>query len=416
MNRFVIKGGHKLDGEVSISGAKNACLPIMTATLLAPGEHIIHNVPALGDVKTMMKILETTGARAKFDNHTLVIDTSSIDNPKAPYALVSTMRASFLITGALLGRLGEAHVARPGGCAIGPRPIEEHLHGFRALGVKIKEEHGYIDVLAESLKGAEIHFDKRSVTGTENVILAAVLAKGRTQIMNAAREPHVVDLIKFLNAMGAKISLHENAIIIDGVDSLQPREYSISPDYNEVGTFMIAAAITESKLFLRHARWQDSLPEITKLREAGIEINEDSAGIMVRSKHPLKCCTVETAPYPGFPTELQPQLTALLTMAEGTSVITETMYEQRFNHIPELQRMGAKVELRERSAIIEGVPKLSGAKVMASDIRCGAALVLAGLAAEGITEVQRVYHIDRGYEKFEEKLNNLGAKIERKSV
>ena len=420
MRKFVIEGEHPLIGEVKISGSKNASLPIMAATLLAPGKHVIHNVPVLGDIKTMMRILNVTGATTNLTNHTLEIDTSGVNNPTAPYELVSTMRASFLVTGALLGRLGEARVARPGGCAIGLRPIDEHLRGFEALGAKIDEKHGVINATAKSLKGAEINLNERSVTATENILLASVAADGETHIINAAKEPHVMDLINFLTSMGAKIKLKDDIIAINGVSELHPTEYRISPDYNEAGTFMIGCAITGGGLFLRHARWEDSISEITKLQEIGVEIKNDTNGIRVtRTPHQknlgarLKPCTIKTAPYPGFPTDLQPQITALLTIADGTSIVTEAMFEQRFNHILELQRMGAKIELEDRSAVIEGVPELLGAKVMASDIRAGAALVLAGLAAKGITEVSRIYHIDRGYENIETKLTNLGAEIKR---
>ncbi|MDI6840396.1 MAG: UDP-N-acetylglucosamine 1-carboxyvinyltransferase [bacterium] len=413
MKKFVIEGGRPLKGKVAISGSKNACLPIMAATLLAPGEYIIHNVPILGDIRTMMKILEVIGAKTKLKDHTLIVDTKVVTNPDAPYELVSTMRASFLVTGALISRLGKARVARPGGCAIGPRPIDEHLRGFRALGVKIDEKHGYINANVESLKGAKIYLNERSVTATENILLASVMAEGETYIINAAREPHVMELIKFLNLMGAKIRYKDDVITVDGVSKLHSTEYRVSPDYNEAGTFMIAVAITGGDVFLQDARWEDSISEISKLQEIGCEIKSETNGIRVKRRDTLKPCDIKTAPYPGFPTDLQPQITSLLTIADGISIVTETMYENRFNHIPELKRMGAKIELDERSAIINGVSNLFGAKVMASDIRAGAALVIAGLAGEGITEVSRVYHIDRGYEKLETKLSSIGAEIKR---
>ncbi len=418
MKKFVIEGGHRLEGEVKISGSKNACLPIMAATLLAPGKHLLHGVPKLGDVYTMIKILRVTGASVEFKDHTLIIDTGEINNPKVPYELVSKMRASFLITGALLGRLGEAYVARPGGCAIGPRPIDEHLHGFEMLGIEIKEEHGYINAqmgnrqLAQS--NVEIHLNEQSVTATENILLASATAKGETHIINGAREPHIIELINFLNLAGAEIEIKDDIIVVyETGDSLHPLEYEISADYIEVGTFMIGTAITGGDVMLIGAKWEDSRALITKLQEMEIEVEKTDKGLRVKTNGSYNSCSIKTAPYPGFPTDLQPQLTSLLALADGTSVVTETMFEQRFNHIPELIRMGAQVEVDGRSAVINGVDKLSGAQVMASDIRGGVALVLAGLVAKGRTEVSRVYHIDRGYEELEVKLKELGAEIKR---
>ncbi len=424
MKKFVIEGGHRLEGEVKISGSKNACLPIMAATLLAPGKHLLHGVPKLGDVYTMIKILRVTGASVEFKDHTLVIDTSEVNNPKVPYELVSKMRASFLITGALLGRLGEAYVARPGGCAIGPRPIDEHLHGFEMLGIEIKEEHGYIHAqmgnrqLAQS--NVEIHLNEQSVTATENILLASATAKGETHIINGAKEPHIIELVNFLNLAGARIEIKDDIIVVHGVGAvreppLHPLEYEISADYIEAGTFMIGTAITGGDVMLIGAKWEDSRALITKLQEMGVEIEKISNGIRVKTNGKYNSCSMKTAPYPGFPTDLQPQLTSLLALADGTSVVTETMFEQRFNHIPELIRMGAQVEVDGRSAVINGVQKLSGAQVMASDIRGGVALVLAGLVAKGRTEVSRIYHIDRGYEELEVKLRKLGAEINRES-
>ncbi|MCK4306662.1 UDP-N-acetylglucosamine 1-carboxyvinyltransferase [candidate division WOR-3 bacterium] len=420
MKKFVIEGGHRLEGEVKISGSKNACLPIMAATLLAPGKHLLHGVPKLGDVYTMIKILRVTGASVEFKDHTLIIDTGEINNPKVPYELVSKMRASFLITGALLGRLGEAYVARPGGCAIGPRPIDEHLHGFEMLGIEIKEEHGYINAqmgnrqLAQN--NVEIHLNEQSVTATENILLASATAKGETHIINGAREPHIIELINFLNLAGAEIEIKDDIIVVHKTgDSLHPLEYEISADYIEVGTFMIGTTITSGDVSLIGAKWEDSRALITKLQEMGVEVEKTNNGIRVKTNGSYNSCSIKTAPYPGFPTDLQPQLTSLLALADGTSVVTETMFEQRFNHIPELIRMGAQVEVDGRSAVINGVQKLSGAQVMASDIRGGVALVLAGLVAKGRTEVSRIYHIDRGYEELEVKLETLGAEINRES-
>lgn len=419
MEKFIIEGGSPLIGEVKLSGSKNACLPIMAATLLAPGKHIIHNIPSLGDVKTMMRILEVIGVDVRREDHTLIIDTSKASNPYVPYELVSTMRASFLITGALISRFGEAKVARPGGCAIGYRPIDEHLHGFKAIGIKIKEDHGYIhakktqNAKRKTQNTTEVYLNEKSVTATENILLASVCEEGETQIINGAREPHVMELINFLVSIGAKINITDDIIIVKGEKELSPKEWTISPDYIEAGTFMIGAAITGGEVTMIGAKWDDSVAEITKLQEIGVTIDKMHTGIRVKMTSPIKPTNIKTAPYPGFPTDLQPQITSLLTLAQGTAVITETMYEHRFNHIPELCRMGAEIEIEDRNAIIKGVKELSGAKVMCSDIRCGASLVIAGLAAKGKTEIARIYHIDRGYEKLEVKLSQLGAKIKR---
>ncbi|MBI4722802.1 MAG: UDP-N-acetylglucosamine 1-carboxyvinyltransferase [Candidatus Stahlbacteria bacterium] len=412
MNRFVIEGGIPLQGEVKISGSKNACLPIIAATLLAPGKHIIHNIPQIRDIRTMLRILELIGSKVELLGHTLSIDTSLANNPYAPYELISTMRASFLITGAMIGRFGEAHISRPGGCAIGPRPIDEHLHGFKMLGIKIKEEHGYLHLSSNHIIEGKVYLNEQSVTATENILLATATQQAETHIINGAMEPHVMELIKFLNLMGANIKLKDDIIIVIG-NSLHPIEYTISADYIETGTFIIATAITGGEVTLIDAKYEDSIAEITKLQEIGVQIEKVSNGIKVKMSSPIKSCNIKTAPYPGFPTDLQPQITSLLAIANGTSIITETMYEQRFNHILELARMGAEIEIEGRNAIITGVKELSGTKVMASDIRGGASLVIAGLAANGITEISRIYHIDRGYESLETKLSQLGAKIKR---
>ena len=413
MEKFVIEGGHKLKGKIKISGSKNATLPIMAASLLCSDEIILHNVPHLRDVKTMSKILQKIGAKVQFDENTLIINPKDANLPEAPYELVSQMRASFLVAGPLIARFGYAKVSRPGGCVIGARPIDEHLHGLKALGADIKEEHGYLIFKTNSLKGAKIYMNEKSVTATENIIMAAVKAKGKTEIINPAIEPHVQELIKFLNKMGAKIHFDTEKIEIEGVEKLNPVEFTITSDYIEAGTFMMATAITQGDVFLDGAIYEHSIAEITKLQEMGVEIKKESAGIRVKCTKRVKPVNVKTAPFPGFPTDLQPQICALLTCADGVSIVEEAMYENRFSHIPELQRMGAKIELAERKIIIEGVKRLSGAKVMASDIRAGAALTIAGLQAEGETEVLRVYHIDRGYEKLDEKLKSLGAKIRR---
>ncbi len=414
MEKFIIDGGRRLEGEVEISGSKNACLPIMAATLLASGKHLIHKVPKLGDVYTMIKILRVVGAKVEFEGNTLSIDTTEVNNSKVPYEVVSKMRASFLVTGALVGRLGEAHVSRPGGCAIGPRPIDEHLHGFEMLGVKIKEEHGYINAYRNSLKGTEIHLNEQSVTATENILLVSVTTKGETHIINGAREPHISELINFLNLAGANIEIENDIIIVhETSNSLHSLEYEISTDYIEAGTLMIGTAITGGNVNLIGAKWEDSIALITNLQEMGIEVEKTNNGVRVKTNGKYNACSIKTAPYPGFPTDIQPQLTSLLALADGTSVVTETMFEQRFNHIPELIRMGAQVTTDGRSVVINGVDELSGAQVMASDIRGGVAIVLAGLAAKGKTEISRIYHIDRGYEGIETKLESLGANIKR---
>ena len=388
----------------------------MTATLLTQGENVLHNVPKLGDVRTMVKLLESVGAKVKWqDTNTLVVDTNVINNDYVPYDLVSTMRASFLMAGALIGRLGSVCIARPGGCAIGIRSIDEHLKGFKQLGIEIKEEHGYVKASGKCLKGKEIYMNERSVTTTENLILAGVLAKGKIIIINGAMEPHVIDLINFLNSGGAKIKLEKDIIEIESVNALHSVEYTVTSDYIETGTFLAAGAVTQSDIFLRKGKWNDLSSVIQKFEEIGIEVKKGSDGLRIKAKRPYKNCDIKTAPYPGFPTDLQPIMTALLTLAEGTSVVTELMYEQRFNYVPELNRMGADIKIDERNAITTGVSGLSGAKVMASDIRGGAALVVAGLAATGTTEIARIYHIDRGYDKIELKLQNLGANIIRSS-
>ncbi len=414
MDKFVIRGGKRLEGEVSISGSKNAALPVMAASLLVSGRTVIHNVPRLTDVKTMADVLRVLGAKVHRENTDLVIDTSSADYYEAPYQLVRTMRASVVVMGPLLGRGGMARVSRPGGCAIGPRLLDQHLKGLAALGIEIREDHGYLDARSKRLKGAEIYLDEASVTATENILMASVKAKGKTTIANAAREPHVRDLADFLKKMGAKIEgAGENVITVEGVDDLEPAEFTVSPDYTEAGTFMVAVAITAGDAFLKGAVWELSESAIAKLQESGVEISRETDGVRVRAQGRPKPVDVKTFPFPGFPTDLQPQMTSLLSIAQGTSIITETMYENRFTHIPELMRMGASIRIEGRNAVVQGVNGLWGATVMASDIRAGAALVLAGLGAEGETHVRRIYHVDRGYESIEKKIRGLGGEIER---
>lgn len=412
MHKFVIEGGHPLKGEVRISGSKNATLPIMAATLLAKGSSVLHNVPRLKDVEAMISVLEFIGARVKVEEDKLTIDTRSVTKPEAPYELVRRMRASFLVSGPLIARCGTAKIARPGGCAIGPRPIDEHLNAFRALGVAIEESHGYI-IANGNPKGAEINLSERSVTATENILMASSLGEGETRVTNSALEPHVMDLANFLNSMGARIKMVDGNFIISSVKDLHPVEYTVVSDYLETGTFMIAVTLTHGDIFLRGAVADHSSAEMTKLRELGANITKDKAGIRVNSEVRTGPCVIRTSPFPGFPTDLQPQICSLLCLSNGTSVVEETMYEDRFNHVAELQRMGAHIKVEGRTIIIDGVERLEGAETMTSDIRCGASLILAGLAADGKTQVLRVYHVDRGYENIDRKLASLGAVISR---
>lgn len=414
MEKFIIQGGKRLEGEVEIGGAKNAALPIMAASLLGSGRTVIRNVPQLTDVKTMANVLRVLGAKVIRDDGDLTVDTSAVDYFEAPYELVKTMRASVLVMGPLLGRAGRARVSRPGGCAIGPRLLDQHLKGLTVLGVQMSEDRGYLDAKAKDLKGAEICLDEASVTATENILMAAVKADGVTTIINAAREPHVCDLARFLNEMGGRVEgAGSNVMTITGVEELRPAEFRISPDYVEAGTFMIAAAMTGGNLLLKGAVWDFSKSEIRKLQEAGVEVAREGNGIRTVGEGRVQAVDVKTFPFPGFPTDLQPQMTSLLATAQGTSLITETMYENRFTHIPELMRMGASIRVEGRNAVVQGVGRLWGANVMASDIRAGAALILAGLATDSETHVSRIYHIDRGYERIEEKLKKVGAAIER---
>ncbi len=414
MEKFVIKGGKKLEGTVRAGGSKNAALPIMAASLLVRGKTQLANVPSLKDVRTMSDVLRVIGAKVYQEDGRLLIDTTTCDHPEAPYELVKTMRASILVMGPLATAMLQAKISKPGGCAIGLRPVDQHIKGLKALGARVDESHGYFDIKADGLKGAEIYMDEPSVTATENIIMAASKAKGKTIIHNAAREPHVVDLVNFLNKMGAKITNGgSDVVVIEGVDELHPVSYSVCHDQIEADTFMIAAAMTSGNVLVDKMSVETSASEIAKLREMGVAVETEGDGLRVTREGRLTASYVKTLPYPGFPTDLQPQITSLLAIADGTSMITEGMYENRFTHVPELQRMGANIRIEGRNATVDGVEKLSGAMVMSSDIRAGAALVLAGLAAEGETHVSRIYHVDRGYERIEKKLRLLGADIER---
>ena len=416
MNKLMINGGVKLHGSVRISGAKNAVLPILAATLLADGPATIENVPHLHDVTTTMELLGCMGVMVSVDEKLSVeVDSSTIENYTAPYHLVKTMRSSILVLGPLLARFGEAEVSLPGGCAIGSRPVDLHIKGLQDMGAEIDVSNGYIHAKAKRLKGARLVLDIVTVTGTENLMMAAALADGTTIIENAAREPEVVDLANFINAMGGKISgAGTDTITIEGVEKLNGTRYRVLPDRIETGTFLVAAAITGGSITVK-----DTAPKlldavIDKLREAGakVEVGDDWIELDMKGKRP-KAVNVRTAPYPAFPTDMQAQFAALNTIAEGTATVVETVFENRFMHVQELKRMGADIEIEGNTAIIRGVEGLTSAPVMATDLRASASLIIAGLVASGETEVQRIYHIDRGYENIEEKLALLGAKIRR---
>lgn len=416
MDKLIITGGMRLDGEIRISGAKNAALPILAATLLADGPMTVGNVPHLQDVTTTMELLGAMGVHIVIDE-TLAIETdvSTINRFSAPYELVKTMRASILVLGPMLAHFGEAEVSLPGGCAIGSRPVNLHIQGLEAMGADITVENGYIRAKADRLKGTKLVLDIVTVTGTENLMMAATLADGTTVLENAAREPEVVDLANCLNAMGAKISgAGTTTITIEGVETLKGIRYDVVADRIEAGTYLVAAAITGGRVKIKDIQPDILDAVIGKLREAGadIEIGEDWISLDMHGKRP-QAVDVHTAPYPAFPTDMQAQFTALNSVAEGASSITETVFENRFMHVQELERMGADVRLEGNTAIINGVDKLTAAPVMATDLRASASLVLAGLVADGETEVQRIYHIDRGYERIEEKLQQLGATIRR---
>ncbi|MGL5814580.1 MAG: UDP-N-acetylglucosamine 1-carboxyvinyltransferase [Aeromonas sp.] len=415
MDKFKITGPCTLSGEVTISGAKNAALPILFATLLCDEEIQLSNVPRLKDVGTTLKLLEMLGASTKVNGNVTVL-TGAVNNHVAPYELVKTMRASILALGPLAARFGAADVSLPGGCAIGARPVNLHVHGLELMGAKIAIEDGYIKARVDGrLKGAHILMDMISVTGTENLMMAATLADGRTVIENAAREPEVVDLANFLNTLGAKIQgAGTDTLIIDGVERLHGGSYSVQPDRIETGTFLVGAAVTGGKITCH--KTDPSLLEavLVKLEEAGalIEKGEDWISLDMTGRT-LKPVTIKTAPYPAFPTDMQAQFTVLNAVAKGTGMVTETIFENRFMHVPELVRMGADIELQGNVAICRDTEQLKGAQVMATDLRASASLVLAGFVAEGTTMVERIYHIDRGYEDIEHKLQGLGGRIER---
>jgi UDP-N-acetylglucosamine 1-carboxyvinyltransferase len=416
VTRIQIHGGVPLEGDVWISGAKNAVLPILVASLLGDGPSRVSNVPHLQDVTTTMELLGRMGAQLSVgDRMQIEIDPRSMEHFEAPYDLVKTMRASILVLGPLVARYGRARVSLPGGCAIGSRPVDLHLHGLRALGAQVEVRNGNIEASADRLRGARIIMDTVTVTGTENILMAATLARGTTIIENAAQEPEVVDLADFLSSMGAQISgAGTNTITIEGVDSLQGTDYSVLPDRIETGTYLVGGAMTGGRVRCTRARPSHLDAVLDKLAETGadISVGDDWVELDMRGRRP-RSVDITTAPYPGFPTDMQAQFTALNSIADGTGVITETIFENRFMHVQELQRLGADISVKGKSAIVRGVDRLNGAPIMATDLRASASLVLAGLVAEGVTTVDRVYHLDRGYEIIEEKLSALGARIKR---
>jgi len=416
MNKLLIQGGVTLQGEIRISGAKNAVLPILAATLLSDGPAVVENVPHLQDVTTTVALLGSMGVTVVIDETMSVeVDTSTINSQVAPYDLVKTMRSSILVLGPLLARYGYAEVSLPGGCAIGSRPVNIHIKGLQDMGADIDVKNGYIYARAGRLQGARIVMDLVTVTGTENLMMAAALAEGTTVLENAAREPEVVDLANFLISMGAKISgAGTDTITIEGVERLHGTRYRVVPDRIETGTFLIAAAITGGKVKLKNTDPYILDSVLDKLKEAGAELatGDDWISLDMHGQRP-KPVNIRTAPYPAFPTDMQAQFTALNTIADGTGTVVETIFENRFMHVQELERMGADIEVEGNTAIVRGVEGLTGAPVMATDLRASASLILSGLVAKGETTVQRIYHIDRGYELIEEKLSALGAKIRR---
>ncbi|MDR3395159.1 MAG: UDP-N-acetylglucosamine 1-carboxyvinyltransferase [Parasulfuritortus sp.] len=418
MDKLVIQGGQKLSGEVTISGAKNAALPILCAVLLTAEPLELTNVPDLNDIGTMLKLLEQMGVKVSRNGANVTLDASGLNNPVAPYEMVKTMRASILVLGPLVGRCGEARVSLPGGCAIGARPVDQHIKGLQAMGADVSVEHGYVHAKVGRLKGARLFTDMVTVTGTENLMMAACLAEGETVIENAAREPEVVDLAQCLIAMGARISgAGTDVIRIQGVDRLHGAHHRIMPDRIETGTFLcaVAAAGGEVKLNGTSSGYLDAV--IDKLMDAGCDVvSEKTSGaesIIIRSAGQLKAVSLRTSPYPAFPTDMQAQFMAINCVAEGTSIIRETIFENRFMHAVELTRLGADIKIDGNTAVVKGVARLQGATVMATDLRASASLVIAGLVAEGETHIERIYHLDRGYEHIERKLTGLGARIGR---
>jgi len=414
MDQIIITGGKPLRGEVRISGAKNAALPILASAILGGGECVISNVPRVVDVLTMSRLLELLGASVRSEGSRVAVSVERLRSTEAPYELVKTMRASVLVLGPMLARWGEATVSLPGGCAIGSRPVNLHLAGLARLGADLTLEHGYIRAKARRLRGARVYLDMPTVTGTENLLMAACLADGTTVIENAAKEPEVADLAAFLAKRGARIAgAGSDVITVEGVPTLQGADHEVIPDRIEAGTYLAAGAVTGGDIRVEGCLPRHMEAVVMKLREAGAELTEGKESIRLKAPHRLKGVDVKTLAYPGFPTDMQAQMMALMCVAQGTSVITETVFESRFIHVPELRRMGADIKVEGSHALVNGTGKLTGAPVMASDLRASAGLILAGLAAEGDTVLSRVYHLDRGYERMEDKLGRLGAIIRR---
>ncbi len=414
LEKFLIKGGRALEGEVFISGAKNSALPLMAASLLCPGKHKIENVPSLRDVHTMAELMRSFGAEVEIVDGICEIDTTGIKTLRADYELVKKMRASVLVLGPMTARYKRAEVSMPGGCAIGARPINLHLEALRRMGADIVLEKGYVKTFTSGLRGATIYFDIPTVTGTENIMMAAALAEGTTRIENAAKEPEVVDLAEALTEMGAQIEgAGTDVIVVHGVKELRPMNHRVIPDRIETGTYITAVAITGGRAVLKNTRPEHLEAVIEKMREAGVEINIKGQDIYVKGPSRPLSSDVRTMPYPGFPTDMQAQFMALMSIARGTSIIRESIFENRFMHVAELRRLGADITVEGSTATVRGVERLTGAPVMATDLRASASLVIAGLVAEGQTIVDRIYHLDRGYERMEEKLNALGAEVYR---
>lgn len=414
MDEILIRGGKRLAGDVRISGAKNSALPILASTILGGGECVITNLPRVVDVLTMGKLLGILGATVSHERNRAVIQVKAIESTEAPYDLVKTMRASVLVLGPLVARWGEAKVSLPGGCAIGSRPVNLHLAGLAKLGADISIEYGYITARAKRLRGARIYCDTPTVTGTENLMMAATLAEGVTTLENAAKEPEIVDLAEFLVKRGARIrGAGTDEIVIEGVRELHGGDHDVIPDRIEAGTYLAAAAVTQGDVIATHCRPGHLEAVLMKLREVGADVQEGNDHVRLTMPDKLRGTDIRTLPFPGFPTDMQAQMVALLSLAEGTSVVTETVFESRFMHVEELRRMGANIRVEGNRLVVTGRKQLTGAPVMASDLRASAGLIVAGLAAEGVTQVQRVYHLDRGYERIEEKLGALGAEVQR---
>lgn len=414
MSKIIINGGRRLSGTVRISGAKNAALPIIAASLLCNNQTTVNDIPSLDDVITICEVIQALGADVKIGNGIITINPVNLRSEEAPYELVRKMRASILVMGPLLARFGRAKISLPGGCAIGSRPIDLHLKGFAALGAEINYEHGTVEAEAGQLRGGRIYLDYPSVGATENIMMAAAMAEGQTLIENAAEEPEIVDLANYLNAMGGNVRGAGTPIIkVEGVKNLTGTDYTVIPDRIEAGTYMVAAAVTGGNVLIENIIPDHLKPVVAKLIEAGIRVEEENRGIRVIADRRPKAIDLKTLPYPGFPTDMQAQMTSLVAVADGVSIISETVFENRFMHVNELKRMGARIKIDGRTIIVEGVHRLTGAPVTATDLRAGAALIIAGLVAEGTTEIKSVHHLDRGYEHIEHKLQSIGADLRR---